>query len=156
MEGSIADRIGAFWLVACAFGPFFGWIITEFPPTAASWRWQYLARAFLAVVLPVVTAIPNVPYARGKAALIAVPLLLVITGLPILSCLWVLGDLHDGPETVVVDIWRKPPTAQFECVSHTPSAITCDDIQPAAAGIPLTVTWLPHTRRVLSKGLVMR
>lgn len=23
------DRAGAFWLVSCAFGPFFGWIVTS-------------------------------------------------------------------------------------------------------------------------------
>jgi MFS family permease len=155
MERSLADRIGAFWLIACAFGPFFGWIVTAFPPTIGSWKWQYLTRAFLSVVLPVITATPLVPYARGKAALIAIPLLLVITALPILSCLWVLGDLHHGAETVVVDIWRRPPTSQFECVSQTPSTITCDDIQPSFAGAPITITWLPHTRRVLFKGRVM-
>lgn len=155
LEGSIADRIGAFWLVACAFGPFFGWIVTAFPPTEATWKWQYLSRAFLAVILPVITAIPNVPYARGKAALIAIPLLLAITALPISSCIWVLGDLNEGPETVVVDIWRKPPTADFECVSHPPSRITCDDIKPTHAGAPLTITWLPYSRRVLSQRMVM-
>jgi len=151
MEGSLADRIGAFWLVACAFGPFFGWMITSFPPTENSWRWQFLARAFLSVILPVITAVPLVPYARGKAALIAIPLLLAITALPVASCLWVLADLHDGPETVMVDIWRVPPTAQFDCVSQTPSRITCDDIRPSVAGAPTQVTWLPHSRRVLSK-----
>jgi hypothetical protein len=155
MERSLADRIGAFWLVACAFGPFFGWIVTAIPPTEASWKWQYLGRAFLAVILPVITAVPLVPYARGKSALIAIPLVLIITALPIVSCLWVLADLNGGPETVVVDIWRKPPTAQFECVSHSPSTITCDDIQPTMAGAPLIITWLPHTRRVLSKAIVM-
>jgi hypothetical protein len=155
MEGSFADRIGAFWLVACAFGPFFGWIITSFQPTVNSWKWQYLARAFFGVILPVITAIPLVPYARGKAALIAIPLLLAITALPVSSCLWVLADLHDGPESAVVDIWRIPPTAQFDCVSHTPSRITCDDIRPSAAGAPVTIIWLPHTRRVLAKLRVM-
>ena len=155
MEGSIADRIGAFWLVACAFGPFFGWIVTAFPASETTWKWQYLARAFLAVILPVITAIPNVPYARGKAALIAIPLLVVITALPILSCAWILADLHQGPERVIVDIWRKPPTARFECVSRQPSTITCDDIQPTRGGLPLAVTWLPHSRRVLSQGIVM-
>lgn len=155
MEGSLADRIGAFWLVACAFGPFFGWIVTAFPPTEASWKWQYLGRAFLAVILPVITAVPLVPYARGKSALIAIPLLLVITALPILSCAWVLGDLQQGMETVVVDIWRRPPAFQFQCTSRTISTITCADIQPTVAGAPIMVTWLPHTRRVLSKGRVM-
>jgi len=42
--GQVADRIGAFWLVACAFGPFIGWLITLFGVTESSWRWQYLAR----------------------------------------------------------------------------------------------------------------
>jgi hypothetical protein len=155
MEGNLADRIGAFWLVACAFGPFLGWIITAFPPTEISWNWQYLARAFLSVILPVVTAVPLVPYARGKAAMVAGPLLVVITALPITSCLWVLADLNDGPERVVVDIWLRPPTAQFDCVSRTPSRITCDDIRPSVAGIPVTIIWLPHTRRVLAKLKVM-
>jgi hypothetical protein len=151
MEGSLADRLGAFWLVACAFGPFLGWIITSFQPTANSWRWQHLARAFLSVILPVITAVPLVPYARGRAALIAIPLLLALTALPVSSCFWVLADLHDGPEQVLVDIWRKPPTSQFECISRTPSRITCNDIRPTVAGVPLLIEWLPHSRRVLSK-----
>jgi hypothetical protein len=155
MEGSLADRIGALWLVACAFGPFFGWIITAFSPTESSWKWQYLARAFLSVILPVVMAVPLVPYARGKAGLLAIPLLLAITALPVFSCLWVLADLHDGPETVDVEIWREPATGQFECVSRTSSTITCNDIRPAFADAPLQVTWLPHTRRVLSKAHVI-
>ena len=57
-ERALADRIGGFWLLACAFGPFFGWIVTAIPPTAASWKWQYFGRAFLAVILPVITAVP--------------------------------------------------------------------------------------------------
>ena len=151
IEGNLADRIGAFWLVACAFGPFFGWIITSFSPTESSWKWQYMARAFLSVILPVITAVPLVPYARGKAAFIAIPLLLAITALPVTSSLWVLADLHDGPETVMVDIWRVPATGKFDCVSQTSSKIACDDIRPGVAGVPLRITWLPHSRRVLSK-----
>ncbi|HWP53107.1 MAG TPA: hypothetical protein VN476_03180, partial [Pyrinomonadaceae bacterium] len=155
IEGNLADRIGAFWLVACAFGPFFGWIITSFSPTESSWKWQYMARAFLSVILPVITAVPLVPYARGKAALIAIPLLLAITALPVTSSLWVLADLHDGPETVMVDIWRVPATGKFDCVSQTSSKIACEDIRPGVAGVPLRITWLPHSRRVLSKRRVI-
>lgn len=152
MERSLADRIGAFWLVACAFGPFLGWIVTAIPPTMATWKWQYLGRAFLAVVLPVITAVPLVPYARGKAALIAIPLLLVITALPILSCAWVLGDLQQGPEAVVVDIYRRPPAFENQCVPRTVSAITCNEVRPTFAGAPIAVVWLPHTKRVLFEG----
>jgi len=39
------------------------WSITAIPPTEASWKWQCLGRAFLSVVLPVITAVPLIPYA---------------------------------------------------------------------------------------------
>lgn len=152
MEGSIADRIGACWLVACAFGPFFGWIITAFPPTTGSWKWQYMARAFLSVILPVITAVPLVPYVRGKAALIAIPLLLVITALPILSCWWVLADLNDGLKTVrvkVLDI-KDNHTRGCEDLDGASADLPCEDIRPVLNG-EYEVQWLSHTRRVLSK-----
>ena len=153
MAGSLADRIGAFWLVACMFGPFFGWIITAFSPGEASWKWQYLARAFLSVILPVITAIPLVPYARGKAALIAIPLLLVITALPILSCLWVLADLQDGPQTLSVKVLQNGHEGQANCQANNVryEDLPCEEIRPAVAGDQFAVTWLRHTRRVLAK-----
>ena len=152
-ERSLANRIGAFWLVACAFGPFFGWIVTAIPPNDASWKWQYLGRAFLAVILPVITAVPLVPYARGKSALIAIPLLLVITALPILSCLWVLGDLHDGPQTVNVKVGEVKSNHSRICedVDNANADPPCEEIRPALSGERYAVRWLPQTRRVLSK-----
>jgi hypothetical protein len=154
MEGTLADRVGAFWMVACAFGPFFGWLITAFRPTEASWKWQYLARAFLAVILPVITAIPNVPYARGKAALIAIPLLLCITALPISSCLGVLADLHDGPKTLTVEVLNSGRDGQANCraLNQAFKELPCEEIRPALQGEQFQVTWLSHTRRVLAKG----
>jgi hypothetical protein len=153
MERSLADRIGAFWLVACAFGPFFGWLVTAIPPTEASWEWQYLGRAFLAVILPVITAVPLVPYARGKSALIAVPLLLLITSLPVLSCFGVLADLNDGPKTVrvkVLDI-SNSRTRACEDLDRTDADLPCEEIRPVLAGEEYEVRWLAHTRRVFSK-----
>lgn len=152
MEGSLADRIGAFWLVACAFGPFFGWIITAFSPTLSSWKWQYLARAFLAVVVPVITAVPLVPYARGKAALIAIPLLLFITALPISSCLWVLADLHDGPQIEFVEILSYG-SAPSSCRSLGQSTtLPCEEINPGyAPGDRVQIVWLAHTNRVIGR-----
>jgi hypothetical protein len=150
MERSIADRMGAFWLVACAFGPFFGWIITAFPPTIGSWKWQYLARAFLSVILPVITAVPLIPYARGKAALIAIPLLLVVTALPISSCLWVLADLQEGPETVTgtgtVIVAIGDP---HEEIKKTIAEIPCSVSRPGFSIKRSRATWLKHTRRIL-------
>jgi hypothetical protein len=153
MERSLADRIGAFWLVACAFGPFFGWIVTAIPPTEASWKWQYLGRAFLAVILPVITAVPLVPYARGKSALIAVPLLLAVTALPILSCLWVLADLNDGPQTVQVKVLDvgSDRTRHCQVLEGVTSDPPCEELRPVLTGEYYDVRWLPHTRRVLSK-----
>jgi len=151
MEWTLPDRIGSLWLVACGLGPFFGWLITSFGVTESSWRWQYLARAFLSVILPVITAIPLLTYARGRAALIAVPWLLVITALPIFSCLWVLSDMRSGAETVVVEVWRDPATGRRDCVSEPPSTITCNELRGELTGAPLRITWLPHTRRILSK-----
>jgi hypothetical protein len=98
LRGGLADRIGAFWLVCCAFGPLLGWIVTEvFPLTPASWRWLYALRLLLAGGLPVLTALPLIRYARGKAALVALPLLLIVTMLPIWSVVNVSRDLRDGP-----------------------------------------------------------
>jgi len=152
-DHSLADRIGAFWLAACAFGPFLGWLVTLIPPTETSWKWQYLGRAFLAVILPVITAVPLVPYARGKAALIAVPLLLILTALPILSCVWVLADLNDGPQTVNVRMGNISSNHRRDCADLS-GAIPdppCEEIRPALSGERYAVRWLSHTRRVLAK-----
>jgi hypothetical protein len=149
LEGNLADRVGSFWLVACAFGPFFGWIITAVGVSESSWRWQYLARAFLAVILPVITAVPLVQYARGKAALIAIPLLFGVTALPIISCLWVLADLNDGPRIVQVRVLGGDLSCRTDDEQYTD--FLCEQIQPATAGDQFRVTWLTHTRRVLSK-----
>lgn len=106
LRGDWADRIGAFWLVSCAFGPFFGWIVTSvFPITQLSWRWLYALRLFLAAGLPILTALPLTRYARGKAAWIALALLVGITLLPIWSAVNVSRDLWAGP------VLRQEPTS---------------------------------------------
>src|SRR5436190_10191213 len=58
-QSDLLDRIGAFWLIACAFGPFVGWVITSGVFLSSSnWRWLYYCRAILSIVLPVLTALP--------------------------------------------------------------------------------------------------
>lgn len=149
-KGGLGDRIGAFWLVACAFGPFFGWLVTTFL-AENTWRWQYLGRVLLAVVLPVLTAVPLIRYARGRAALIAAPLLLVITALPMLTCWWVVGDLHDGVKVARVSLARDPITAGSICQpSGEQFHLPCDAARAANVMGEARVTWLPHTNRVLS------
>jgi len=153
MEGSLADRLGAFWLVACAFGPFFGWIITSLGLSEGTWKWQYLARAFLSVTLPVITAVPLVPYVRGKATLIAVPLLILITALPVMSCYWVLADLHDGPQQEVVEI--LPYEQGCLSLDQASKSLPCGEIRPGfRSGDRLQLVWLANTRRVLSRAKV--
>ena len=98
LRGDWADRVGAFWLVSCAFGPFLGWVITSvFPLTVTSWRWLYALRVILAVGLPLITALPLTRYLRGKATLVALPMLVVITMLPIWSAVNPSRDLWNGP-----------------------------------------------------------
>jgi hypothetical protein len=97
-RGDWLDWIGAFWLVSCAFGPFFGWMLTSaLPLTASTWRWLYTLRVVLAAGLPLMTAIPLTRYLRGKATLVALPILVVVTLLPIWSVSNVTRDLWEGP-----------------------------------------------------------
>jgi hypothetical protein len=98
LRGDWADRVGAFWLVGCAFGPLFGWLATEtFPITTSSWHWLYGLRAFLAAGIPLVLALPLLRYVRGKSSLVAAPLLVVITLLPVSTAMPVIQDLWEGP-----------------------------------------------------------
>ncbi len=98
LRGDWADRVGAFWLLACAFGPLLGWLLTALPPlTVDSWRWLYAGRVALSMGLPVLTALPLLRYARGRGALIMLALLGGVTLLPILSAWNVAWDLWAGP-----------------------------------------------------------
>src|ERR1041384_3019773 len=92
------DRIGAFWLVVCVFGPFFGWVLSSVVTLSASnWRWIYGARVGLCIGLPVLTALPMLRYVRGKGALIMFAILLGVTALPVWSGWNSLQDLRAGP-----------------------------------------------------------
>ena len=99
LRGDWLDRIGAFWLIGCAFGPFFGWIVTTgtIPITPSSWRWLYGLRVFLAAGVPLFLALPLTRYIRGKASWVALPLLLGVTLLPVSSAMNVSRDLWEGP-----------------------------------------------------------
>jgi hypothetical protein len=98
-RGDWLDRVGAFWLVGCAFGPFFGWVLTAgaIPVTPASWQWLYGLRVLLAAVVPAALALPLTRYVRGKSARVALPLLVLVTLLPVSSAMGVSLDLWEGP-----------------------------------------------------------
>lgn len=98
LRGDWIDWVGAFWLVSCAFGPFFGWVLTSIIPiTVASWRWVYGLRFFLGAGLPILTALPGLRYVRGKAARVALPVLILVTMLATWSVMNVSRDLLAGP-----------------------------------------------------------
>jgi hypothetical protein len=98
LRGDWLDKLGAFWLVACVFGPFFGWVVASVVPiTLESWHIVYGVRVFLAAGLPLITALPLTRYVRGKAALIALPLLIIITLLAMWTAVDSSRDLINGP-----------------------------------------------------------
>jgi len=146
----VGDRVGAFWAVACAFGPLLGWFITAFTPSENSWWWQYAARILFGVALPIVTMLPLLRYVRGKAAMVGLPLLLGITALPISSCWWTIGDLHDGAHSAKVSISRDISTAEWVCSLTGPQYnLPCDAARNFKVAGDFQVTWLEHTSRVI-------
>jgi hypothetical protein len=121
------DRIGAFWLLACTFGPFFGWVLTSVATlTASNWRWFYGGRIGLCIALPVLTALPLLRYVRGRGAPVMLALLLGITALPVWSAWATLQDLRFGP------IMRATMKA-------------------STRGQQAAELYLPHTERVLAR-----
>ena len=98
LRGDWIDYVGAFWLVACAFGPLLGWFVTAaFPLTLGSWRGLYSVRVVLAAGLPLLTALALTRYVRGKAAWVALPLLVLVTLLPVWTAVNPSRDLQAGP-----------------------------------------------------------
>ena len=110
LRGDWLDRVGAFWLVGCVFGPFFGWVVTSgaFPITQSSWQWMYGLRVLLAAAMPIMLALPLTRYVRGKSAWVAMPLLIVVTLLPVSSAMNVSMDLWEGPLVLQVQSTGQP------------------------------------------------
>ena len=126
-------RVGSFWLMACAFGPFFGWLVTEgFTLTEANWRWRYVVRVLLCVGLPVLTALPLFVYVRGRYWHVALLLLWGVTTLAAWSGLNTLLDLREGPSV--------SSTTGFYDAPH-------NSFYPSAEGRPFKLTSLAHTQR---------
>jgi hypothetical protein len=101
LRGDWLDHIGAFWLVACALGPFLGWVLVSAPSlTAGNWRWLYAGRALLSIGLPVLMALPLLRYVRGRGAPIMLALLVGVTALPAWAGWATLQDLLAGPAGV--------------------------------------------------------
>jgi hypothetical protein len=109
-RGDWGDRIGAFWLVSC----FIGAAVSPFLPgerslTVDSWRPLYALWTALAIGLPLITAAPLFRYLRGRAILIGLPLLLIITLIPVWLAAGAASDLLHGPVERLI-----PGTDQWE------------------------------------------
>jgi hypothetical protein len=132
-KAGVAGRVGSLWLPACAFGPFFGWVVTAaFTLTEDNWRWLYVVRAALCVGLPVLTALPLTAKVRGKYAHVALLLLVCVTALPVWSGLNTLLDLREGPTLRSTTGYYDAPNNSF---------------RPAADGRPYRLKTLAHTGR---------
>lgn len=84
-RGDWIDKIGAWWLMACAFGALLGWVCGQMANGFPRYRQIFLvAEIIFTIVLPFVTMLPNVRYVSRNAAYIQVPLLVLITVLPVL------------------------------------------------------------------------
>lgn len=132
----LLGRVGSFWLLACAFGPFFGWLVTapEFPVTERDWWWRYALRAALSVGLPVLTALPLFVYVRGKYRHVALLLLFGVTSLAAWSGSNTLRDLREGPSVRRTFGFYDAPQNSF---------------YPSADGRPFKLTTLAHTGRTI-------
>jgi hypothetical protein len=79
------DLTGAWWLVACAFGAFIGWIAgylaQGYPRHKEAFQ---IAKVVFTIVIPVLTMLPNFRYIRKNAAFIQVPIIIIVTLLPVL------------------------------------------------------------------------
>lgn len=136
VRAGVFDRVGSFWLVACAFGPFFGWVVTAASAlTEENWRWRYGVRALLCVGLPVVCALPLLRYVRGKYWHVALLLLLGVTALAAWSGLNTLLDLREGPTVTRA-------TGYYDARKNS--------FHPSAAGTPFKLKTLAHTGRNIS------
>ena len=152
LKGDWLDWLGAFWLVACAFGPLAGWLLTESgAPTLDSWRWQFAGRTLFAIILPVITALPLTRYARGNATLIASVLLIGVTALPVLSSVAYAMDLAEGP-VVRQLVLTLNDSSQLTCLTLDggPLDIPCNARAWGGPADTVAVTYLPHTGRLLA------
>lgn len=79
------DMIGALWLVAVVFGAVIGWftgsLAESIPPLTIP---LHAVTVLLTIILPFLTSLPNYRYVNGSRAIIMLPMLLILTALPML------------------------------------------------------------------------
>lgn len=111
------DKLGVVWLLAIPFAPFFGWAqqaLAELGPN--NYRAILGVRAFLTVVVPVVTMLPLLRYVRGRASAYALLILFTGTAFPISTGYVAAADFVTGA------VWQTIEIVQLERVTFLRSA----------------------------------
>ena len=100
------DKVTFTGLVFFVLGPLIGLFVsssTALPPSEASWRWQYGIRVFLAIVIPLVTAVLILVFhVERRTLLVYLPVVLLVTALPVSSAVRPLMDLCVGPQKQMI------------------------------------------------------
>ncbi|HEY8559989.1 MAG TPA: hypothetical protein VIL74_06405 [Pyrinomonadaceae bacterium] len=86
LRNDALDKIGAWWLMACAFGALFGWISAQLAVSFPQYENGFLLAAIVfSIFLPVAAMLPNLRYLEARISHIQIPLLFFVTVLPVLS-----------------------------------------------------------------------
>lgn len=104
-NGGLLDGLGSLWLLACFFCPLLNWLLRELTASSLSgesWRSIFWIRVLITAGPPLICAASLVRYIEVKAARIQIPLLLVVTALPLSTTYWMLRDLSAGARPVHV------------------------------------------------------
>lgn len=81
----ILDKIGGFWLFACIFSPLSSWGIANLGKFAANNQQIILIIAgSISLIIPLLTMLPNIRYVNGRSAYIQIPIIIIVTALPML------------------------------------------------------------------------
>jgi hypothetical protein len=113
------DFLGPVWLLSIPFAPFFSWALTSaFDVNLENWRWLLGVRAFMCVVLPIVSALSLLRFVRRGVAGIALLILVVGTAFPVLTAAGSAYDVVKGPS------WEAVKVEQLEDIDFRTGAGT--------------------------------
>lgn len=145
------DRLAAFWLVACAFGPLAGWFVVQVVPlTVVSWPAIYAFRVMLALGMPLITALPLLRYLRGRGALLMLIIWVIVTAVPAATAVPSLRDLWQGPISLEVQLHNDGHCTTLPLMTAESVALVCTYMQQMNDSGPRYILVLPHTGHILS------
>jgi hypothetical protein len=99
------DGLALFWLLAIPFAPAFSWIMRSWIDIGVhNWSWVLQTSAFACVVLPLVSVLSMLRHVRRGNAVLALTILGVGTGFPVLTGAGSAYDVLMGPEWQSVTI----------------------------------------------------